>query len=147
VVAGGAIWTIQQVYPPLSITGLDISFEAIAYDRRAHRDPRITVHEGDAEKRPFESQSFDVVTNVESSHVYPSVHAFYVEVHRGLVPGGCFLYTDMLPVAQLQQNLAVVMFLGFRIVRDRDITSDVMLSCDQLARNRIGACSRGMPRT
>ena len=53
---------------------------------------------GDAEHLPLEDGTFDVVTNVESSHTYPNLRAFLTEVRRVLTKGGLFLYTDLLPV-------------------------------------------------
>ena len=51
---------------------------------------------GDAEHLPFEDSAFDAVTNLESSHTYPSVRSFLSEV-AGVVRGeGLFLYTDLL---------------------------------------------------
>ena len=44
---------------------------------------------GDAEHLPFEDESFEVVTNMESSHTYPNLRAFFSEVRRVLAKGGC----------------------------------------------------------
>ena len=38
------------------------------------------------------------MTNIESSHTYPNLRAFFAEVRRVLKSGGAFLYTDLLPV-------------------------------------------------
>ena len=58
---------------------------------------------GDAETLPFDAESFDIVTNLESSSCYPDVHAFYREVHRVLAPGGHFLYSDCLPANRFRE--------------------------------------------
>ena len=68
--------------------GVDLSPEAIAFCRNAHRAPGLRFEVGDAENLPFDDASFDVVTNLESSHTYPDMRAFLGEVRRVLRPAG-----------------------------------------------------------
>jgi SAM-dependent methyltransferase len=138
---GGAVHVLTHFFAPASVTGLDLSPAAIAFCRQAHRDPRVRFELGDAEHLPFANDSFDVVVNVESSHTYPNIHAFYNEVWRVLVPGGYFLYTDVHPVAKRLECIAYLRSLRFLIERDIDITSNVLLSCDEIATTRVQAFS------
>jgi len=118
--------------------GVDLSPEAIAFCRKTHgHAARFEV--GDAEHLPFEDSSFHVVTNMESSHTYPNLRAFYAEVKRVLASGGWFLYTDLLPVQRWAEARALLAPLGFRIASERDITPNVLASCDQVAANRAKA--------
>jgi phthiocerol/phenolphthiocerol synthesis type-I polyketide synthase E len=73
---------------PASVTGIDLALEAVAFCRRTHQNPLVRFEVGDAENLPF-----DVVTNIESSHTYPNLRAFFVQVKRVLAEGGWFLYT------------------------------------------------------
>jgi SAM-dependent methyltransferase len=139
---GGTIYVAKTFFTPKRLVGIDLSRRAIEFDRRVHRDSRVQFFEGDAEKLTFHNESFDVVTNVESSHSYPSIHAFYSEVFRVLVPGGCFLYTDLLPVQKAEYCVGLLKQLGFVLERQRDITRNVMLSCNDVAQQRVGAFSR-----
>lgn len=136
---GGTLYTLKTFFKPLSLTGLDLSTTAIAFDKKAHGDARTTFYEGDAENLPFGDQSFDVVTNVESSHSYPNIQHFYSQVHRVLAPGGCFCYTDALSMPQIVTSLAYLDHIGFDLIRDRNITKNVLLSCDQVAVTRVQA--------
>jgi phthiocerol/phenolphthiocerol synthesis type-I polyketide synthase E len=136
---GGTIWTLKEFFRPATLTGLDMSSAAIAFDREAHGDERTTFVEGDAENLPFPDGSFDVVTNVESSHSYPDLHRFFEEVHRVLAPAGCFLYTDVLGVGQVAAALAYLGRLGFDLERNTDISKNVLLSSDESARQRLRA--------
>jgi SAM-dependent methyltransferase len=136
---GGTVHVIKTMFDARAITGLDLSPEAIAFCRQAHAGPRVSFFEGDAEKLPFEDDAFDVVTNVESSHSYPEIDAFYSGVFRVLSPGGSFLYTDVQPVEQMETNLALLKRVGFLLERDTDITSNVLLSCDEISRTRVQA--------
>lgn len=126
-------------------TGLDLSPQAIAFCRRTHRHPAITFEVGDAEHLPFENRTFDFVTNVESSHTYPNLRAFYAEVSRVLKSGGTFLYTDLLPVARWMEVRALLGPLGLDIKTDRHITANVLASCDQVAATRAQAFGGSNP--
>ncbi len=138
---GGTVHLLISFFGPVSVTGLDVSPAAIAFCKAAHKDPRVRFFEGDAESLPFEDGSFDIVTNVESSHSYPNVQRFYAEVHRVLVPGGYFLYTDALAVRQMINAIGYLEHIGFVMERDRDITANVLRSCDEIASSRMQAFS------
>jgi acyl transferase domain-containing protein/SAM-dependent methyltransferase len=122
-----------------NVTGIDLSPEAIGFCRRTHRQPRLRFEVGDAEHVPVGNHAFDVVTNVESSHTYPNLRAFFSEVSRVLVSGGVFLYTDLLPVQRWMEVRALLGPLGFAIIDDRHITANVLASCDQVAATRAQA--------
>jgi SAM-dependent methyltransferase/acyl carrier protein len=126
-------------------TGVDLSPEAVAFNRRTHHHPNIRFEVGDAEHLPFEDHLFDVVTNVESSHTYPNLRRFYVEVARVLKTGGIFLYTDLLPVQRWMEVRALLPPLGLAIDTDRDITTNVLASCDDVATTRAQAFGGSNP--
>jgi len=136
---GGTVHTLTTFFQPARVSGLDLSTKAIEFCRQAHKDKRVSFHEGDAENLPFAAARFDIVTNVESSHSYPSIHRFYAEVARVLAPGGHFLYTDALSAQQVTSSLAYLDHLGLALVDDRDITRNVLLSCDEIAATRVQA--------
>jgi SAM-dependent methyltransferase len=142
---GGIPHVLTQFFQPASVVGLDLSPAAIAFCRRAHGDPRLRFEVGDAEHLPFDAASFDVVTNLESSSCYPDVQAFYWEVHRVLVPGGHFLYADCLPTNRFQEATLFLEDIGLHVERNRDITSNVLLSCDAIARQRVQAYGGDSP--
>jgi len=133
---GGTIYVMQRFFRPRTTTGLDLSREALEFCRRTHRYDGCRFLQGDAESLPFRNGSFDVVTNVESSHSYPDVAAFYAEVYRVLRRGGWFLYADSMPAGERKARMAALRETGFEIRRDTDITANVLLSCDQTARRR-----------
>ncbi len=55
---------------------------------------KINYIQSDAEQLPIESESFDVITNLESSHLYLRIESFFSEVQRILAPNGYFCYAD-----------------------------------------------------
>jgi ubiquinone/menaquinone biosynthesis C-methylase UbiE len=139
---GGTVAVLRQFFAAQTITGLDLSSRAIAFCRATHRAPEVRFEEGDAEHLPFGDASFDVVTNIESSHSYPNINTFYAEVFRVLTPGGYFLYTDVLPVEFMNGAVVFLRALGFSVEREQDITANVLLSCDEIAHTRVQAYDR-----
>jgi phthiocerol/phenolphthiocerol synthesis type-I polyketide synthase E len=119
--------------------GVDLSPEAVAFCRETHAGPNLSFMVGDAEHLPSESDSFDAVTNVESSHTYPDMRAFLSEVRRVLRRGGWFLHTDLLPTQRWMEVRAILSVHGFTVSVDREITANVLASCDQVAGHRTKA--------
>jgi phthiocerol/phenolphthiocerol synthesis type-I polyketide synthase E len=135
---GGTVALLAERFEA-DAAGVDLAPEAIAFCRRTHRHPRARFEMGDAEKLTFEDRSFDAVTNIESSHTYPNLRAFYAEVARVLVPAGVFLYTDLLPVQRWMEVRALLGPLGLTIKEERHITANVVASCDDVAATRAKA--------
>jgi phthiocerol/phenolphthiocerol synthesis type-I polyketide synthase E len=136
---GGTVATLLRYFAPAAVVGVDISPAAIGFCRHTHVDPRASFLVGDAQALPFAGATFDVVTNVESSHCYPDVGAFYAEVRRVLAPGGCFLYTDLLATASLHARRASLARVGLVPEVTRDVTRNVLASCDLVAARRAAA--------
>ncbi|MDQ6617807.1 MAG: methyltransferase domain-containing protein, partial [Actinomycetota bacterium] len=119
--------------------GVDLSPEAVAFCRRTHRHPAVSFEVSDAENLPFEDRSFDVVTNLESSHTYPDMRAFLAEARRVLRAGGWFLHADLLAGQRWMEVQALLTTMGFTVENNRDITANVLASCDEVANNRTKA--------
>ena len=135
---GGTVALLVDEYGA-DATGLDLSPHAITFCRRAHGQAGARFEVGDAEHLPFDDEAFDAVTNVESSHTYPNLRAFLAEVRRVLVGGGVFLYTDLLPVQRWAEVRLLLGSLGFDVRQDREITANVLASCDTVAASRVDA--------
>ena len=134
---GGTVALLAETFGAIA-TGVDLSPEAIAFCRITHgHGTQFEV--GDAEHLPFADDSFDVVTNMESSHTYPNLRAFFTEVRRVLAHGGIFLYTDLLPAQRWAEVRMLLASLGLRATSERDITANVLQSCDEVAANRTKA--------
>ena len=136
---GGTLSVVNQFFRAESKVGLDLSSAAIAHCRKIHRFPDTSFQVGDAEQLPFPSGEFDVVLNLESSHSYLDMSAFYSGVKRVLAPGGYFLYADMFVVERFEEHRNRLLELGFVIEQNRDITHNVLLSCRETARLRSRA--------
>lgn len=114
------------------VMGIDLSPEAIAFCQRRHQ-PNVRFEVGDAENLPAGNESFDVVTNIESSHTYPNLPEFYAEVRRVLKADGIFLYTGVLPARTWVETSAQLAALGLTLSGNRNITPNVLASCDVVA--------------
>lgn len=134
---GGAAALMAEMFGAI-VTGVDLSPEAISFCRSTHRNgARFEV--GDAEHLPFADGEFEAVTNIESSHTYPNLRAFFTEVRRMLATGGMFLYTDLLPVQRWAEVRVLLESLGLRAQSERNITANVLASCDGVAASRTQA--------
>jgi phthiocerol/phenolphthiocerol synthesis type-I polyketide synthase E len=139
---GGTVALLADRYGA-EVTGVDLSPEAVAFCRRTHTQPGIRFEVGDAEHLPFGDESYDAVTNVESSHTYPNLRAFLAEVRRVLKPGGWFFYTDLLPVQRWAEVRVLLGAPRWAIRAERHITPNVLASCDQVAAARVHAFGEG----
>jgi phthiocerol/phenolphthiocerol synthesis type-I polyketide synthase E len=125
---GGTIWMLTQFYQANGPTGVDLSTGAVAFCERAHKMTGAQFRVADAERLPFEPRSFDVVTNIESSHCYPRVARFYEEVNRVLIDDGRFFYADVIHAERLEKCRANLQEAGFRIEGERDISKNAVMA-------------------
>lgn len=126
---GGSELMLQ--YHPKSVTGIDFSKNVIKFCQNAYSDPRLNFVVGNAERLPFEDNSFDVIINIESSHCYGDRGAFFKEVKRVLKPSGYFLYADFMGRIHYPKRPAQLKECGLVIVSETEITSQVLRSMDQ----------------
>ena len=134
---GGTVALMAETLGAKSV-GVDLSPEAVAFCRRTHKHG-TKFEVGDSENLPFKDKTFDAVTNIESSHTYPNLRGFFGEVSRVIKKKGRFFYTDLLPVERWLEVRALLVPLGFRILNDREITENVLASCDDVAATRAQA--------
>jgi phthiocerol/phenolphthiocerol synthesis type-I polyketide synthase E len=140
---GGTVSVLNKFFGPAALTGVDLSPVAVNFCQNTHTGPSLSFREGDAENLPFEDSSFDGITNVESSHSYPQIENFYSEVHRVLRPGGHFLYTDVLSTKQIVALHEIQWHLEMKLELERDISNNVLHSCDEIAASRLAAFQDG----
>jgi SAM-dependent methyltransferase len=91
---GGGASFVTRTFRPQRYLGVDLSEENIRLARsRAARDG-LTFEIGNAEQLDIADAAFDVVINIEASHLYADRGRFFDEALRVLRPGGYFCYTD-----------------------------------------------------
>ena len=90
-----------------------------------YKENKVNYIQSDAENLPLANESFDIITNLESSHIYPRVEHFFSEVERVLSPGGFFCYADV-QISTKQQPQRLEAFIkkkkNLKIILKHDIT-------------------------
>jgi SAM-dependent methyltransferase len=91
---GGGANFVSRTFEPQRYVGVDLSEENVRLARARAARHGLTFELGNAEKLDLPDASFDVVINIEASHLYDDRNRFFAEVRRVLKPGGYFCYTD-----------------------------------------------------
>jgi SAM-dependent methyltransferase len=127
---GGTCSYLVRYHAPADVVGVDLILGQVEFCQSTHHAPNLRFQQADAQKLPFADGSFDVVTNIESSHCYPDRDAFYSEVRRVLRPGGSFCYTDNLPGGTVDDRTTQLRAYG-DVRRVRTITAEVIEALTQ----------------
>lgn len=135
---GGGAAFIARTYAPARYLGIDLSPGNVRLARERFDLPNLEFAIGEADALGA-SAAFDVVINVEASHLYPERRAFFAEVFRVLKPGGHFCYAD--GRWQHDDVNAELAAAGFELMRQRDITPNVIeaLELDSARREAVAA--------
>ena len=121
---GGGASFVSRTFEPQRYLGVDLSEENIklATARAARKGLAFTT--GNAEQLDLPDASFDVVINIEASHLYGDRTRFFAEALRVLRPGGTFCYTDgCWADDDCSEDLIDA---GFELLERREITSNVL---------------------
>jgi ubiquinone/menaquinone biosynthesis C-methylase UbiE len=123
---GGAHW-IWSTFEPKSYLGIDVSEENVRMATAFAPGPTFEL--GRADALPVPDASFDVVVNIEASHLYPDRGRFFADVFRVLRPGGRFCYTDGCWADDDCTN--DLLAAGFVLHERREITQSVIRALEQ----------------
>ena len=142
---GGGASFVKRYLNPARVTGVDLSESAVDFSMSRHRVEGLHFRVGDAERLPFDNESFDVVINVESSHCYPRLSSFFFEVRRVLKLGGHFLYADLHDAKTLDEWRACLRGSGLAILAETNITSNVVTALDRDNQRKVTLIQRLVP--
>ena len=143
---GGGAAYVKRYHKPAEMVGVDFSAKAIALCNEVYRIQDLSFVQGDAEDLPFDDNVFDAVLNVESSHCYGSVDAFFGQVRRVLRPGGYFLYADFRDLAKMDTWRQQIRDSGLIQVNETDITSNVVAALEADDQRKIRLINKLVPR-
>ena len=143
---GGGAAYIARYLEPLSVTGIDISDDAVSLCRDIYNVPNLDFVYGDSESIPFSDNIYDVVINVESSHCYGNMEKFLSEVYRVLKPGGSFLFCDFRTLKGIDELNEQFSKSNLKFINRTDITDNVVKGLDGLSDYREGHIQKSVPR-
>ena len=127
---GGGADYINRYFQPSKMYGVDYSRNALDFCNKVFKDSKVDYKFGDAEKLPFENESLDVVINVESSHCYANVPAFFAEVNRVLKSGGYFSFADFRDKEPFDNLKKELINSGLELVESTNISLEVLKALD-----------------
>ncbi|MBX3531970.1 MAG: class I SAM-dependent methyltransferase [Rhizobiaceae bacterium] len=123
---GGGLALLHSKVRPLLSHGVDPSAAAIQFCSDHYQLEGLTFSVGTAEGLQFSDETFDCVINVESSHRYQGFGDFVTHTFRVLRPGGLMMITDFRYDHEVTDTRNVFKAAGFEIVRQDDITEQVV---------------------
>jgi len=91
---------VSDNYSVNSVTGVDLNANNVKIaneEKKKGKKNNVNFLEGDAQNLShIESNSIDIIINIESAFHYPHKDLFIDEIHRILKPGGQFVIADIL---------------------------------------------------
>jgi len=142
---GGGAHFIMRHFQPRSYTGVDFSTRAVEFCRDHYKVDGLHFQHGNAEALTFPDNSFDIVLNVEASLYYPNIAKFFEHVQRILKPNGYFLYTDLRYEEKVSTWHAQLKSMGLKIVKEEDITENVLKAMELDRERRVGMVRKYIP--
>ena len=142
---GGGAEFITRYHKPKRMVGLDLSPSGIAFCRQLYDLESLSFEVGDAESLPFPEESFDHLINVESSHCYGDVSAFFCQAARVLREGGIFLLADFRRVTDIPALKAALAASGLTTIQEKDITPRILSALDLEQPHRIAFIKEMIP--
>jgi SAM-dependent methyltransferase len=121
---GGGANFVSRTFKPRRYVGVDLSQENIRLARERAAHDGLTFAIGNAEQLDLAAGSFDVVINIEASHLYENRGRFFAEALRVLKPGGFFCYTDGCWADD--DCTDDLLDAGFELIERLEITSNVL---------------------
>lgn len=123
---GGGCYYMQTYYKPQQVIGIDLIKVNIQLATQLYKHLPITFEQGNACDLKCPDASVDVVINLESSHSYRSFQQFVQGVHRILVPGGYFLFSDLRYQHYAKELPEAFDKAGFKQLHTEDISAQVV---------------------
>lgn len=95
---GMNIEQMLKLFPTSFITGVDYSITAVKKaskrNKKAIKDKKLIVEQGDVSNLKYQDNSFDLVTAIETVYFWPGPEKSFNEIYRILKPNGTFMITQ-----------------------------------------------------
>jgi len=142
---GGGANFLMRHFKPRSYKGVDYSSRAIEFCQRRYQVDGLSFEYGNAEALTFPDNLFDIVVNLEASLYYSNITRFFGHVRRVLKPGGYFLYADLRYEERVEQWRAQLRNMGLKLIKEEEITSNVLKATELDRERRIWMVKNYMP--
>lgn len=143
---GGGASYISRYYAPKSFTGMDITKSSIDFCNKHYKHiDELNFKCGNAEKLPFDDNSFDFVINVESARCYNDQEAFFREVYRVLKPDGKLLLADMVYPSEIENLRNIMQQAGFKTAQEENILKNVVVGLEKDSARREELIDQKIP--
>lgn len=129
---GGGLHFLHKLLRTAHTHGLDFSQNAISNCQSEFAGEKDRLHfvQGDAMALPFDTGGFDIVFNVESSHIYSDQAKFLKEASRLLKKDGTFVIADYRTIgAGVQKFRDEAKAAGLELLSERNISKSVLIAC------------------
>lgn len=127
---GGGAYFLTKRFKPKSYIGVDFSSKSIEFCKSFYKQKGLSFTVADAHNLPFKENSFDIVINIESAHLYKDKPRFFKQVFRVLKPKGYFLLADLIPKTAVKQMSTLIKSRGFKLMDSENITKKVVPALD-----------------
>ena len=124
---GGGLSVYRDYYISNSLTGLDLNPNQITFAQTVHKN--ISFVQGSAMELPFDKNTFDIVTNVESANYYVYYDDFLESINRVLKKDGLFLYADTFNPERMYWVEKSLDLHKFKVLSKTNITKNVRAAC------------------
>jgi len=163
---GGGVKTYSEVLEFNKIHACDYNEKFIDFCKHTHTGIEFDVCSATSLSEKYKEKSFDIITNVESSHCYYDGYAdpiskigggnairekhilglnmFFDGVKSILKPNGVFCYTDSFSTLQLDELKLSTFEDGFKNIISTDITNNVILACEEMLEKNIPKMPNGI---
>jgi len=124
---GGGVSVYEKYYKFDYIVGMDLNPNQIEFCKRVHKN--IQFDQGSAMELPYDANSFDIVTNVESANYYVDYEAFVKGLNRIMKTNGIFICADTGDESRVDYIKNIYPKFGFKLKSYNNITKNVAVSC------------------
>ncbi|MFN8257442.1 MAG: class I SAM-dependent methyltransferase [Bacteroidales bacterium] len=142
---GGGLSYLNKHYHFESALGVDLNQKAVDFCNNFYPMNGISFRQGNAQALDFASDSYDIILNVESSHRYTDIKAFFNEVYRVLKPGGYFLITDFRYNSEMDELKKEIREAGLIFITEKSITTNVVRALEMDNGRRIHLVKKLVP--
>lgn len=143
---GGGLSYITKTFSPSGALGIDLSNRAVKFADKYHTENGLRFKQGDAHNLPIESNSYDALLNVESSHRYLDFNRFLSEVTRVLKHDGYFLYTDFRLPEEMPGLRKSLDSHNLKLIVEQEINSNVVAALKLDYQRRKNLVDKLIPR-